>query len=233
MFDDLVDWGKNKAEQAGNAINDAAEEVANKVDQVIPDNIRNLTPAEIWQINQVFGNSLSAGSLRITDGSGAIPNTAWCSPSLTEPGVYWLNVGPDNYGRNLGGERRGLLIHEATHAWQGFFGLLPVSYMVGSVYCQADAWLQTGNNSNAYSYSEDNQLQFYEYNVEQQASIVGGWGSPGNSNVTDWRFRYIRDNIRPGLPNGESSPITLQPKTASELRMLASKVTVNRTFRRR
>jgi hypothetical protein len=200
MWDRLNDL-KNSAEDAFNA----GKEL---IDSVIPDNVRQLKAMESMRINTVFEGSMSASNLRITDGQGAVPSTAWCSPSPypNEPGVYWLNVGPSNYALNLGGERISLLIHESTHAWQGLYGILPQAYILGSAYCQGISILQSGDNQSAYNYEDLKNQQFWEYTTEQQASIVGHWASSGFYKG-DWRFRYIRDNIRTGLPNAISTPI--------------------------
>lgn len=92
------------------------------------------------------------------------------------------------------------LIHELTHVWQGHHDKIALSYMLESMISQGLSIWHTGNRNNAYTYDKTKYHNWSEYNVEQQASIVGDWFDPtdGNQSQTDPRYPYITDNIRAG-----------------------------------
>ena len=93
--------------------------------------------------------------------------------------------------------------------------------------------ITTGDNRDAYNYEGEEDKQFFEYNTEQQASIIGGWAGGGFSQ-SDWRFRYVRDNIRPGLPNAISTPIRQLTESEQAFRdkYLNAPMQIRRTFSR-
>ena len=118
----------------------------------------------------------------------------------TAPGPY---VGTAGYGINE------TFIHELTHAWQAQNWNRPYGYMSNSVICQL---VDDPVNSGSYDYLDKRNTNWREWNAEQQAMLVEDWfigrGDDGVVDVTkatledetkNWRFKFIRDNIRQGI----------------------------------
>jgi hypothetical protein len=141
-------------------------------------------------------------------------------------GVIILNLGdgfedPTNY--NGDGSKDNvfasgqMFIHELTHAWQ-----IANETFLPEYYCRAfgTAASTAGGDMSAYGYGPADR-PWGEFNTEQQASVVDGWfagnmmpdlpnrkepqrGFPPMSSVDVTQggnpyFRYVRDNIRPGI----------------------------------
>ncbi len=155
---------------------------------------RTLTSSEELFARQVFSGSIKYYNVRVRDDLG-FNNKPWCSPpSVAISPYYVLHVGPDAYPNTLNGFRR-LLIHELTHVWQGQHGV-PKGYVLNSAFHQSIAAITSGGDvAPAYSYTTG--LKWWQYNCEQQASIVEDWYDAGMSSSNS-RYVYITTNIRPG-----------------------------------
>jgi len=159
---------------------------------------RIISAAEINLAFTVFQASLPYHLIHIKDDLG-LSGRAWTEPGIL--GNYILHMGPVGFASCTstapivpgGAPTRNVFIHELTHAWQGAHGM---NYVLNSLFNQC-AGSFTGTNPYAYTTGQ----WWSTYNCEQQGSIVEDWFDPnkGNRSVTSSRFRYIRDNIRPGL----------------------------------
>jgi len=119
--------------------------------------------------------------------------------SLTTLG-YLVNVGPGSYPDMTATKaKKGLLVHETTHVWQGYNDIFSLSYVIDSAVHQCAGMASSGGSvsgrGGAYAYTAGS--DFGSYSAEQQAAIVQDWflaGEPGSGSL----WRYIRDNIRRG-----------------------------------
>lgn len=161
---------------------------------------RNLTSREISLAKQVFANSLFYDRIYIEDsylpGNQGTPVT-----------VAWYNCDHHIFfGKNAfkagcdSPQYRATFIHELTHAWQGEHGMFCDIYMYQSLLAQGKKIVTDGNRNRAYDYDIKKLGSWDDYNVEQQASIVGDWYDPakGNMSTSDPRYRFIANHIRPG-----------------------------------
>ena len=95
-------------------------------------------------------------------------------------------------------------IHELTHAWQAQNWKRPGDYMSDSVICQL---VDDPLNSGAYDYVDKKNTKWRQWHAEQQAMLVEDWfiGKDDNGAITtpmqttDWRFKFISNNIRKGI----------------------------------
>lgn len=163
-----------------------------------PPKMREMTTGEKDTAKEVFESTIIYSSVRIADDAG-LGGKPWCSP----PGWGWLPYFILHVGSDYDEIPKGLLIHELAHVWQGQHGI-PFDYVINSGCSQAYSWVTTGNTGGAYEYSDN--LQWFEYNVEQQAAIVQHWYRAGMSRW-DWRYRYICSNILAGDPSASSQPV--------------------------
>jgi hypothetical protein len=85
-------------------------------------------------------------------------------------------------------------IHELTHVWQGYHGVLGWAYMAQSMFSQGYAMLRHGNRNMAYEHKPG--APWKSYNVEQQALLVEKWFLEGMND--DERYPYIVNHIRAG-----------------------------------
>ena len=109
---------------------------------------------------------------------------------------YTIFVGPRVYDEGADGPSfRDTFIHELTHVWQGYHGLLGWAYMAQSLLSQGRAILTQGDRNKAYDYKPGRAWD--DYNVEQQALIVQDWFLNG-MREDDERFAYIAGHIRAG-----------------------------------
>ncbi|HEX8688156.1 MAG TPA: hypothetical protein VF654_16710, partial [Pyrinomonadaceae bacterium] len=108
---------------------------------------------------------------------------------------YTIFVGPDVHRDGADGPLfRDTFIHELTHVWQGYHGLLGWAYMAQSMLAQGYAILTERSRHKAYTYEAG--APWESYNVEQQASIVQGWFRDGMRTEGDKRYAYIVNHIR-------------------------------------
>lgn len=109
---------------------------------------------------------------------------------------YTIFVGPAVYEEGADGPRfHDTFIHELTHVWQGYHGLLGWAYMAQSMLSQGYAILTQGDRNRAYDYKPGESWD--KYNVEQQALLVQDWYRNG-MNEADERYTYIANHIRAG-----------------------------------
>jgi hypothetical protein len=107
----------------------------------------------------------------------------------------------DNPKRQKSGQ---LLIHELTHAWQIATTTFLPGMICGGVLNQATT---IGGDMSVYKYGPAGP-PFRDFNLEQQASIVDDWFAgtdpqsfpPLTESDENPYFRYVRDNIRTGVP---------------------------------
>lgn len=177
----------NKKQHLGKEYTCFADGFAEK--EILPQ-VRSLTSAERAIINSVFGNSVNASQVRVTDTVGS-SGRPWTTNS---PPLYTINVG-DAYS-SLSSTYKALLVHEMAHVWQGQNG---VPFMSNSTYHQTLSAIANGGDvGQAYEYVAGK--QWSKYNVEQQASLVEDWYTTGMSK-TSKLYPYIRDNVQTGQPN--------------------------------
>jgi hypothetical protein len=173
----------------------------------LPTKMRAMSSLEYHVVSRVFGSTLPERTrILVTDAAGlnrrpfTIPMPLLAQlgmgplPPMVEGGPvgifragYLMNVGPSNYASLTGNPR--LLVHEATHVWQGHNASTPVNYVLGSVVAQC---LHGGA---AYNYVLGR--DWTSYNPEQQATIVEDWFRLGQS-PTDARYPYIDQHVRKG-----------------------------------
>jgi hypothetical protein len=92
-----------------------------------------------------------------------------------------------------------VLIHELTHAWQ-----IRHDNTLGFV-CNA-VLVQTRDTLGQQVYNASPGLQWNQYGLEQQATLVDTWFANGASELAnDQYFRYIEKNIRTGDKNAQST----------------------------
>lgn len=193
--------------------------------------IRELTPLEQSKSWLVFRSSVDFTTVRIADDVG-LQSRPWCSP----PGwgglpYFCLHMGPARFQLDLGTTQTSLLIHEMTHVWQGQHNA-PLWYVFNSGCNQAVATVSGGSSGGAYAI--DSQTgQWKDYGAEQQAVIVQGWFAGGMSS-SDWRFRFIRDNVRTGSPLAFSQdakpPAWTQLQPAHGGLVAATQINMSRRF---
>jgi hypothetical protein len=165
---------------------------------------RALRQVEIDLAKTVFFETLPYNRILIGDGFSLIGGSAWME-SADMPGIgtgdyYVLHMGGVGYqdctatakiyGEGNDRQVKTVFIHELTHVWQAFHGRWVFS---NSMFSQACAIATTGDRSNAYSYESG--LEWSDYNVEQQASIVEDW-FVGGKREDIVLYEYIRDHIR-------------------------------------
>lgn len=108
---------------------------------------------------------------------------------------YTIFVGPKVYDEGADGPRfRDTFVHELTHVWQGYHGLLGWAFMAQSMLWQGYAVLAQGSRQRAYDYEPGKPWD--DYNVEQQACLVQDWFLDGMKTVGDPRYVYIANHIR-------------------------------------
>ncbi len=107
---------------------------------------------------------------------------------------YTIFVGPTVFRDGADGPGfRDTFIHELTHVWQGYHGVLGWAYMAQSMIAQGYALLTQHNRHVAYRYTPGD--PWGSYNVEQQARIVQDWFLEGMQ-TTNVRYPYIANHIR-------------------------------------
>jgi len=167
------------------------------------ENERQLTGAEYDFAQVVFAGTLPpVENLVLTDTIGG-GHRAFTFPRFD--GKVTLNMGQDgfrdplSYNLDRGRLRGEVFIHELTHAWQiqhthWSVGLLASA--LASKVCEV-----TGN---PYDYGNDPAKPWADYNLEQQASIVGDWFAGRKTaamlDTNSPYFHYIAENIRLGNP---------------------------------
>jgi Putative peptidoglycan-binding domain-containing protein len=186
-------------------------------------NIRPLKPDEISLAQKVFQNELPYDKVYIADKflpGNTVPVTVAMPVAVAgkfnpivkvHTGIvfviYWGDV---IYHGSAASIEPATLIHELTHVWQGSHDKNKLAYMAESLIAQGKAIWDSGDRNKAYVYDKTNYRNWKEYNVEQQANIVGDWFDPndGNQSITDLRYPYISDNIRKGNPSANYAPPT-------------------------
>ncbi|MCC7427234.1 MAG: hypothetical protein IT557_10030 [Alphaproteobacteria bacterium] len=161
-----------------------------------------------WRYRILVTNATGAGGAPFTIPTAALsalglaatfgPIAGYLS-SLTTLG-YLMNVGSRNYpDMTASKQKKGLLVHETTHVWQGYNDIFALTYVISSAVSQCAAMVSAdgslASRNAAYNYTPGS--SFGSYSAEQQASIVEDWflaGEPSSGPL----WRYIRDNIRRG-----------------------------------
>jgi hypothetical protein len=137
-------------------------------------NKRDLTTGEREVLADVFLTTLPYDKIAITDkiGLGDAPYTL---PNPIGKYRYHVNIGEDWFAKDLSQTAKGsrLLVHEATHVWQGEHRWWEWSYVFGSGLCQSMSMLLSGDRDGAYAYTTGD--DWTKYNAEQQAAIVEDW----------------------------------------------------------
>ena len=152
---------------------------------------RRLSAREVAEATKVFHNTVPYAKTALTGTSGlhdrpfTVPN-----PWPWDWEDWDINFGSDELWNRLIATYGVMyywqtLIHELTHVWQGHNSTVAVGYIFNSLWHQAV-------DSDAYAYTLD--LDWDDYNVEQQAHLVEDWYAKG-CKEDDPRFKYIRDHI--------------------------------------
>lgn len=168
---------------------------------------RPLRESEVEFARQVFEDELPYGKIRLASfylpGNRGTPVTlASASSFLPARSLrnYTIYFGPEVFRE--GADRpgvRGTFVHELTHVWQGYHGLLGWEYMARSLFAQGYALLAHGNRNRAYDYKPG--APWDSYNVEQQALLVEDWFRNGMRD-DDERYAYVAGHIRAGRSRG-------------------------------
>ena len=123
--------------------------------------LRYLNSRETAIAQKVFKDSLPWLRIQVTSESGADGSAYTLGRTI--------KVGPVGYsGMHLDIAGGQLLIHELTHVWQHEHLAHPASYICNAV----ASYVKYGRNR-AYNYQPG--LDWNNYNVEQQASLVADW----------------------------------------------------------
>ncbi len=159
--------------------------------------LRNLSSAEQTLVTKVFGWTLPPwNKIFINDGLG------WSDRVYTlddPPGCATIHIGPSGYPdctskATFAGQRiDAVFVHEMAHVWQFAKG-----YYVKS----GSLWAQSVGSGYKVILGDS----WDDYNVEQQASIVGNWYALGMS-VRAPEFQYVDKVVRRG--GGPNSSKTL------------------------
>jgi hypothetical protein len=165
---------------------------------------RPLKKSEVALARQVFEDKLPYGRVYLSsryfpfnERSETVVTAASLSTFVPARSMrsYTIYAGPNVFAG--GADRphfRGTFIHELTHVWQGYHGLLGWVYMARSLLAQGYAVLAERDRRRAYSYELGRPWE--SYNVEQQASIVEHWFVGGMKTEGDERYSYIAEHIR-------------------------------------
>jgi hypothetical protein len=173
---------------------------------------RQMTDEEFAFADRVFRGTLPSKRIVLTNllGLGRRPFTM---PTVGDAILVNLGAGfddpirytgygdADNPKRQKAGQ---LLIHELTHAWQIATTTFLPGMICGGVLNQATT---IGGDMSVYKYGPAGP-PFRDFNLEQQASIVDDWFAgtdpqsfpPLTESDENPYFRYVRDNIRTGVP---------------------------------
>lgn len=156
-------------------------------------NMRNLSEPEEKFALSIFDATLPPWKrIFITDGLG-FGDAPWTDHPTDF--IYQINMGPVGYPnaidsskdlttpRGKFGSIRDNFIHEMVHVWQ---------YFHGSFVKTSSLWSHVSGG-----YIPVLGKDWDDYNVEQQAVIVGVWYLNG-MNASDPAYRYIKDYIRKG-----------------------------------
>jgi hypothetical protein len=202
--------------------------VVHELGDLLGIHMRTLTYAERNVLRGVFHDSLPVNRILVTSIPGkdgrafTIPGSMVPVLALIVPGIgglialgsliehlqdkYLMNVGgqqyrallPSNYDTGWSERAGSLLVHEATHVWQGHHSAWSWWYVFNSLYNQIKC------GAHAYDVDEQQLHTWSEYGVEQQAHLVENWYSRGSS-PSDVDYPFIRDNIRPGRPKAQTN----------------------------
>ncbi len=166
---------------------------------------RLLKESEVAFARQVFEDRLPYGRVYLSssyfpfNGRSKTAVTAASLPTLVPARSlrsYIIFAGPEVFGGGADGpDFRDTFVHELTHVWQGYHGLLGWAYMAQSMLAQGYAVLTQGDRNRAYDYEPGE--PWADYNVEQQALLVQDWYRNG-MREDDERYRYIVNHIRAG-----------------------------------
>ena len=163
---------------------------------------RLLKESEVEFARQVFEDKLPYDRVYLSSrffpgNKGTAVTVASVSSFILVPSLrkYTIFVGPDVFDEGADGPLfRGTFIHELTHVWQGYHGILGWAYMAQSMLSQGYAILTQGNRNRAYNYKPGE--PWGSYNVEQQARLVQDWFLEGMRTADDVRYPYIANHIR-------------------------------------
>ncbi len=138
---------------------------------------RGLTPGEIAVLQSVFGNTLPYDSQQITTNDA---NMGGASNSITYSGTpHYSNLiwcadfsapGADTW----------TFVHEFGHVWQSIYGTPPILGWLGGVFSHP---IDYGLN---YPYDLTTSGSFWDYNIEQEASIVADYWAVSNGQSTKY-----------------------------------------------
>lgn len=171
---------------------------------------RSLTDEEITFARTVFEDSIEYNKVFLADDLG-LGGRPWTFQGLIS-GNLLIHGGPkmfinaastDNLGDGFPAVRA-IFIHEMTHVWQGRNWHRPYGFMANAVFCMftEDPLMDPKNPGlGAYFYQDKLGKDWREFHAEEQAELVEDWFGEGmiTDDGRDPRWRYIRDNIRPGV----------------------------------
>ncbi|HWS89794.1 MAG TPA: hypothetical protein VN282_22695 [Pyrinomonadaceae bacterium] len=182
---------------------------------------RPLRKSEIEFARQVFEDRLpydrvylSSRFLPFNEGTAATVASLSAFVPVRAMRSYTIFAGPEVFDEGADDPRfRDTFIHELTHVWQGYHGVLGWAYMAQSLLWQGYAVLTQGHRNKAYDYEPG--AAWGDYNVEQQALLVQDWYLNG-MREDDERFPYIAGHIR--AAKGRASPPKASRATRSSSR---------------
>jgi len=177
---------------------------------------RELHPSEIALAKSVFKDSIDYTKVFLADDYGAL-GRQWTSQGHLTGNVI-IHGGQQMFKdatssnavvRDNPTPVREAFIHEMTHVWQAQNWKRREGYMTDSVICQIFTWPPIAG---AYTYIDKKTSPWRKWEAEEQAQMVQDWfvgrnddgvsiTPPGmRENVdADWRFKFIKDNIRKGI----------------------------------
>lgn len=151
---------------------------------------RELTPAEISELQKVYGDTVDFSNVRIKEGNiglfglGGAPFTH--GDTIYIPNGYLPDPSDPNYAQ----ARRELLVHEMGHVWQHQNG--GTDYMSESLLNQLLGNIQTGSRNGAYDFERGIKegKSWAELNPEQQAHLIEDAYAQGLFDDPNARFVY-------------------------------------------
>jgi hypothetical protein len=132
---------------------------------------RGLTNGEITVLQSVFANTLPYATQQITTNDA---NMGGASNSITYSGTphYSNQIWCADF--SAPGANTYIFVHEFGHVWQSLYGTPPILGWLANVYSNPT------NYGASYPYDLTTSNSFWDYNIEQEASIIADYWAINN-----------------------------------------------------